>query len=341
MTQLSVVIICKNEARNIAAAIESVLTATAAWPDTEILLVDSVSTDKTIEIACRYPIKIIQLDPACLLSPSAGRYVGLQQTQGEFVYFLDGDMSLDADWFTHALPLLVSQTQLAAVSGKCHEISYDDSYTQVVSDKPDRFDVGTQVQQVHHLGQSSLYRRRSLEQVGSFNPYLTNEEELELGLRLSAAGYGLQRIPVPMTVHKTRYYSQENPSGLTLRQIKRDWTLGRHLALGQVLRLLIGNPYLGEYLQLYRRALLFTGLYLLGLLSLLLSLVTHRPVYVGGWLLLMLSLFVTRALWKQHWFDTGLFFLDYLLSSYGLISGFFRPPPPASHYQPKLTVIQA
>ena len=62
-TSLSIVIIARNEARNIARAIESVLRAVENWPDTEILLVDSASTDETVEIARRYPINIVRLHP--------------------------------------------------------------------------------------------------------------------------------------------------------------------------------------------------------------------------------------------------------------------------------------
>ena len=48
MTKLSVVIITKNEAKNIGNALESV-----SWAD-DIVVVDSGSTDATIEIAKRY-----------------------------------------------------------------------------------------------------------------------------------------------------------------------------------------------------------------------------------------------------------------------------------------------
>ena len=51
---ISVIITTFNEEVNIAECIESVL-----WAD-EILLVDSYSSDRTVEIANRYPIKVLQ-----------------------------------------------------------------------------------------------------------------------------------------------------------------------------------------------------------------------------------------------------------------------------------------
>ena|SRR5713226_363525 len=94
MTELSVVLISKNQAWNISRLIESVLQATSSVPSKEIILVDSASTDETVERASRYPISILRLQPGQRLSPAIGRFVGYKQTQGEYVLFLDGDTEL-------------------------------------------------------------------------------------------------------------------------------------------------------------------------------------------------------------------------------------------------------
>jgi glycosyltransferase involved in cell wall biosynthesis len=333
-TKLSIVIIAKNEERNIKCGIESILEATAYLQETEIVLVDSISTDKTIEIAKNYPIKIIQLDPNFFISPSAGRFIGLKYTSGEFVYFLDGDMHLDKKWFETVLPMIEKNPNLAGIAGKCHEITFDDHFKEIKSEDEDRFNVGEQVHQVRHLGQSVLYRRSALEKVGGFNPYLANEEELELGLRLSAEGYELQRIPVPMTVHYTKYYSNENPSGLTMRQIKRDWTLGRYVALGQVLALLWGNPFRVEYLKLYWKALLFVFVYFIGILSLV-----DMSLFLI-WFILLSMFLGLRSVAKKSLVDTILYIVDYSLSAYGFVAGFFKSPPKIETYQPQLKFIK-
>jgi len=55
------VIISRKEERNIAGYIESVLKAAEGIDNREIILVDSASTDMTVETAERYPIRILQL----------------------------------------------------------------------------------------------------------------------------------------------------------------------------------------------------------------------------------------------------------------------------------------
>ncbi|MDM8548193.1 glycosyltransferase family A protein [Candidatus Venteria ishoeyi] len=334
MHKLSVVLITRNEAQKIVRGIESVLKAITDIPDTEVVLVDSASTDTTVDIAKQYPITVVQLPADAFLSPSAGRYMGFQYSDGQYIYFLDGDMWLDENWFHKALPMMEANKQLAALAGRCHEVCFNES-GDIVSEDPDRFQVGEKKHAVRHLGQSVLYRRDVLTEVGGFNPYLSNEEELELGLRISAAGYELQRIPEPMTIHHTQFYSQENPSGITWRQIQRDCKLGRYIALGQVLRLLQGNPFIGEYTGLYKRELLFSGIYFLGAVALVLGVLMHKPLYFALWLIAMLCVFVLRAVIKRNINDTGLYFFDYLLCAYGFMVGFWKAVPPASNYQVK------
>jgi len=91
MTELSVVLISKNQEWNTARLIESVLRETDSLPAREIVLVDWASTDHTTEIAARYPIAVLKLRPEQRLTAAAGRYVGYKRTRGGLVLFLDGD----------------------------------------------------------------------------------------------------------------------------------------------------------------------------------------------------------------------------------------------------------
>ena len=61
MTSASIVIRTKNEARYLASTIEGILDQTQA-PD-EIFVVDSGSVDATVDIARRYPVRILTLEP--------------------------------------------------------------------------------------------------------------------------------------------------------------------------------------------------------------------------------------------------------------------------------------
>jgi len=82
--KLSIIIITKDEEKMIGDCLESI-----KWAD-EIVLVDSGSTDKTVEIAKKYGAKI-----TTFLSKTPNyaewRNKGLQETKGDWVFYLDAD----------------------------------------------------------------------------------------------------------------------------------------------------------------------------------------------------------------------------------------------------------
>jgi glycosyltransferase involved in cell wall biosynthesis len=79
---LSVTIICKNEEENIRECLESV-----KWAD-EIILVDSLSTDKTVEIAKEYTDKIFTEE---WMGFARQREFALAKASNEWIFPLDAD----------------------------------------------------------------------------------------------------------------------------------------------------------------------------------------------------------------------------------------------------------
>lgn len=240
MTELSVVLISKNQEWNIARLVESVLRETASFPATEIVLVDSASTDRTTDIAARYPIAVLKLWPGQRLTAAAGRYVGTKRTTGDLVLFLDGDMELCEGWLDQALGVMHSRSDVAVVCGR-------------VIDRPEALHTPT----VEHLealgpdaagvdvpqgGGAAMYRRSVLERVGTFNPYLYSDEEPELCLRIRHAGYRVLRLPRPIAFHYSA--PAEALSTLLGRRSRNLW-----LGFGQNIRYFLGSPLLWPYLR--------------------------------------------------------------------------------------------
>lgn len=79
---LSIIILTKNEESRIKACLES-----AKWAD-EIIICDSGSTDKTLEIAKKYTDKIFNFDDSDFASI---RNKGLENSKGDWVLYLDAD----------------------------------------------------------------------------------------------------------------------------------------------------------------------------------------------------------------------------------------------------------
>ena len=93
--RVTVIIKALNEAKHIDAAISSALAAIARVGG-EVILADSGSTDRTVEIAARHPITVVQLRHRAERRCGIGPQLGYQNARGEFIYILDGDMELEA-----------------------------------------------------------------------------------------------------------------------------------------------------------------------------------------------------------------------------------------------------
>jgi len=91
--EISVIIKALNEEDNITRCIKSAKKAIKKLLG-EIILADSLSTDKTISLAKKEKIKIVQLTNSKDRSCGVGPQLGYQHSQGKYIYILDGDIEL-------------------------------------------------------------------------------------------------------------------------------------------------------------------------------------------------------------------------------------------------------
>lgn len=329
--ELSVIIIARNEAQNIARAIESILCTVENHPRTEILLVDSASTDDTVEIAKRYPINIVRLDPSWNLSAAAGRYIGTCYSNGDLILYLDGDMELDPEWLDHSIPFALEHPQVAVVGGYRRDVYIEKG--QIVSE----VDWGQSSQgyamDVKYIGGAMLCRRLALQEVGGFQPYLKSEEEVDLCMRLRYAGYKLVRLPY----YICRHYCIPLES---VASSQRRFRLNLWLGYGQVPRYYLGTPMILTYL--FER-----GTFIVPLVGILLSLAiffltffTGNAAFLGIWLLFIGITILTFAIRKHSLRRALLSFLNRILIAYSAVIGFFMIPRLRSEYPTDAELVQ-
>lgn len=329
MTDLAVVLISRNQDWNIARLIESVLAETKSIERRRIVLVDSASTDRTIEIARAFPIEILRLRPHRRLTPAAGRHIGFRRTAGEHALFLDGDMELCAGWLGAALRVLSERPDAAVVAGRIVDVpkTADRSSTALLAGP-----AGESCREVRQGGGAALYRRSVMERVGSFNPYLCSEEEPELCLRIRGAGFKVIELDRPIVFH---YTDPETRIGTIVGR----WRRRLYLGPGQIYRYHFGTKLLARYLR-ERGWGCAPGLGLAaGIMSATASLLTGRAIWVVLWLLLAAAILLAELLSKRSPYRIALSLLRRLFIVEGSVRGFFLPAPDPASYPERLDVI--
>ena len=243
---VSIIIKAFNEERHIAGAIESALAALVGIHG-EIILADGASTDRTVAIAEKYPIKIVQIGEADDRSCGAGAQLGFQYSAGGFICIMDADMRLRQPFLTAAIRALAQNPTLGGVGGAVIDLDADNlEYAQRVR----RFDPDRRPGLVTRLGGCGVYRRTAVLATGYFTDRnLHGGEELELAARLYAVGWRLARIDCPAVDH---YCRQGNP----YRQLLRRMRIRNACGPGEIIRASIGRPHFGYVARNDRNSLL-------------------------------------------------------------------------------------
>lgn len=308
---LSVVIKALNEEHNIARTLQSVLNAVAGL-SAEVILADSKSTDQTVDIALSFPVIIAQLDNAEERSCGIAAQLGYQHSKGDFILVMDGDMELDAVWVGKALEYMRNHRDVAGVGGMVEDINFDNIEFRA---RQQRVRKDMLPGEVERLDGGGLYRREAIQSIG----YLTNRnlhacEELELGLRLSNAGWKMVRLE-----HTSiRHYGHTVPM-LTL--VRKRWTSRYTNGAGELIRASLGKPWFMRALLSFKLRIFVTGWWCAILLAALVT--VTRP---GFSVVLIFVVLVPPLLMviKKRSISLGLYsILSWAVDTAGLIRGFF------------------
>lgn len=233
---VSVIIKTLNEEKRIARTIEFALAGLPGGQG-EVIVADSGSSDATVEIASRYPVRIVQIESPARPSCGIGPQLGFQYARGDFICLLDGDMDLDPEFLAEALAYLDRHPKAGGVTGHVEEMILGNlEYTRRVQRNAPENRIGA----IDRMNGGGLYRRAAIETVG----YLTDRnlhgyEEFDLGIRLRHAGWSLYRLDRRFVRH---YGHNVNSYRLLVRRWQTKYLFG----IGELLRASFGKPYLRQ-----------------------------------------------------------------------------------------------
>lgn len=306
-----------NEEAHIAACLASACAAAAPFGG-EVILADSGSSDRTVEIAQGFPVRILQLSDPAQRSCGTGAQLAFQEAQGEFFYLLDGDMVLSAEMIAQGIAFLRANPEYAAVGGRVKEANTNSIEFELRAQSDAQ--KGSRVAgEVDRLDCGGLYRTEAVRAAGYFaDRNLHAFEEFELGARLRARGWKLARIPVDAVDHYGHVVAGYK---LMLRRLRSGYAGGP----GEVVRAALGRPHFArvtrDFAQLRYGVVIYAWW-----AAILLTIAT------GHWLALALvvALPIAYFAWRRGGLRLGLYSLaTWNVNAVGLIQGFVRPRRPA------------
>lgn len=194
--------------------LQSLLTAVKAHFETEIIIVDNVSTDDSVAwIRERHPdVKVIQND---INNYTKAINLGIMSAKGEYITLVNNDAELHPEWLGNLWEAFQTDERIGAVQSK---ILFADRRTvnSAGAEEAESFyfrdigfgeeDVGQydEAREIDYCsGGSVMLRRRCLEDVGAFDEdFIMFFEDVDFSIRARQAGWKILYCPRSIMYHK-------------------------------------------------------------------------------------------------------------------------------------------
>lgn len=187
------------------------------YPNIEILLVDNGSTDRSLELAKRFP-QIIICKNTTNLGYAAGNNAGFKIANGKYVATLNNDVIVDPKWLNDPIATLEKSKDIGIIS--CRQMNYYkpefiDSlfghpsksilFSPVGRDK--KFSENPSFNTAKFVfaanGGSAIYRHELIKSLNGFDEiYFAYHEESDLCMRAFYKGWKCLYLPSSVVYHK-------------------------------------------------------------------------------------------------------------------------------------------
>lgn len=194
---VSVVVVTKNEERHIANCLESLVRQDYPSDKYEVIVVDAGSTDRTQEIAGKYPVKLIIDDYGTL---GHQRNTAIENSHGKYVVFTDADCIADVSWLTRLTTAISSSPpDIVAVGGPNLIMDDDPAFSRVVGYMQETFLGSGGSPQAYKISEpkwnvisipncNAIYKKEIIAKE-KYDNSLGIGEDCELNYRLKRKGY--------------------------------------------------------------------------------------------------------------------------------------------------------
>lgn len=200
---VSVVIVTWNRQEDILKTVQSVYDQ--SYRNVEIIVVDNASTDDSVEaLSQAYPdANIIRLDRN--MGPTGGRNAGVVASQGDIIFILDSDASVERDTLTKVVRKFQADQNLGVIA--CKVVNYYtkqfDSVAGWIFSEKDKIDQDKEFLSWSFSECGCAIRKSAFNKAGLFWDFLFfGREGEDLAVRIWDAGYRILYSPEALVYHR-------------------------------------------------------------------------------------------------------------------------------------------
>ncbi len=266
LPDISVVIATYNGAHYLYKCLNALLLQNYPKDKYEIIVVVDGSTDKTVEYAKKYPVKIIELKKNRGLSNA--RNVGAKAANSEIIAYTDDDCEPDTDWLYY-LAKAFDSDRVGAAGGPNITPTDDSFMAKCTSQAPGApTHVLIDDRKADHVpGCNLAVRKYVMDAIGGFDEiFRIAGDDVDFEWRIQEAGYIVRFTPAAYVFHHRRnkiktYIKQQYNYGIS-EAFVRQRHLQRYNGYSAIWRGLIYNTYnnsANKLVSLFKKPIIYFG----------------------------------------------------------------------------------
>ena len=188
--KVSIIVAAYNSQDTIEECLKSILALNYPTDFFEVIVMDGGSKDSTVEIAERFPVKVVSIR---LNAPAAYNYA----TKIAFypiLGFIDADAKVEDEWLNKLAPHL-AEPKVAGVSGSIETWNHENPWARSIG-----YELKNRYQRIgKYTGRIAtmnlLLKKAVIDEAGGWDDKLPSQYDTDLGFRISAKGYKIAYEP--------------------------------------------------------------------------------------------------------------------------------------------------
>jgi glycosyltransferase involved in cell wall biosynthesis len=208
VARVAVVLAVRDAEATLEACLRSLVDVHRGEHEVEIVVVDNMSTDRSVEIASRFgeQVRLVREEKR---GPAAARNRGMRETGAEVIVFTDSDCIVDPEWIVEIVEPLSDPT-VGIVGGKILSVEPSNRIERFGETIHDHRAAIEEFRPPHAKTGSWASRRAALEQAGLFDESLLRGSDAEMAARIHRLGLRL----VYRDAAIVRHYNESTFAGL-------------------------------------------------------------------------------------------------------------------------------